>query len=315
MPHVNVYSMDEPKELIIDGLVENPMKISYNELKDFPQVWEVVELWCVEGYKVVKYNWTGVPLIYLLSKAKFKDGAKEVIFYASDGFTSSITLGEALEPTSILALEANGTNLSEVKERGGGYRIILPCRWGYKWVSNVERIEVIDYDYKGLWESLGYPDEGKMSICPEMLVSDAIFNLNIEVYKINVSGFTAGKIDKMNFNYKDGVLKIDLGFSSNFETFLNLFIEEGKGYSGIDLLLDGRKGNLTLLGNENVKAILLEGIEGEHTITILAYESEIRENGKVSNTIIYLIILVAIAMVIIYLIFVFEYRIKKNFKI
>jgi DMSO/TMAO reductase YedYZ molybdopterin-dependent catalytic subunit len=32
--------MDEPKELIIDGLVENPMKISYNELKDFPQVWE-----------------------------------------------------------------------------------------------------------------------------------------------------------------------------------------------------------------------------------------------------------------------------------
>jgi DMSO/TMAO reductase YedYZ molybdopterin-dependent catalytic subunit len=130
MPHVNVYSMDEPKELIIDGLVENPMKISYNELNDFPQVWEVVELWCVEGYKVVKYNWTGVPLIYLLSKAKFKDGAKEVIFYASDGFTSSITLGEALEPTSILALEANGTNLSEVKERGGGYRIILPCRWG-----------------------------------------------------------------------------------------------------------------------------------------------------------------------------------------
>jgi len=184
-----------------------------------------------------------------------------------------------------------------------------------KWVSHVERIGVIDYDYKGLWESLGYPDEGKMSICPEMLVSDAIFNLNIEAYKINVSGFTAGKIDKMNFNYKDGVLKIDLGFSSNFETFLNLFIEEGKGYSGIDLLLDGRKGNLTLLGNENVKAILLEGIEGEHTITILAYESEIRENGKVSNTIIYLIVLVAIAMVIIYLIFVFEYRIKKNFKI
>jgi hypothetical protein len=162
-----------------------------------------------------------------------------------------------------------------------------------------------------LWESLGYPDEGKMSICPEMLVSDAIFNLNIEAYKINVSGFTAGKIDKMNFNYKDGVLKIDLSFSSNFETFLNLFIEEGKGYSGIDLLLDRRKGNLTLLGNENVKAILLEGIIGEHTITILAYESEIRENGKVSNTIIYLIVLVAIAMVIIYLIFVFEYRIKK----
>ena len=59
----------------------------------FRKFGKVVELWCVEGYKVVKYNWTGVPLICLLSKAKFKDGAKEVIFYASDGFTSSITLG------------------------------------------------------------------------------------------------------------------------------------------------------------------------------------------------------------------------------
>lgn len=308
IPYFNVYSIDEPKELVIDGLVGNPMKISYNELKDFPKVWEIVELWCVEGYRVVKYNWTGVPLIYLLSKAEFKDGAKEVIFYASDGFTSSITLDEALDPTVILALEANGTSLSEVKGREGGYRIILPCRWGYKWVSHVTRIEVIDYDYKGLWESLGYSDDGKMSICPETLVSDAIFKLNLEAYKINVSGFTEGKVNNINLNYNEKVLKINFSFYSNEKTFLNLFVEKGGGYKDIDLLVDEGEANMILLGNKNISVILLEGIEGAHTLTILVYRSGIEEQESIFNPIIYLTILAVVAVIC--SIFILKYKIK-----
>lgn len=39
---------------------------------------------------------------------------REVIFNASDGFSSSVTLETAMAPNSILALEADGTDLNNV---------------------------------------------------------------------------------------------------------------------------------------------------------------------------------------------------------
>jgi hypothetical protein len=54
-----------------------------------------------------------------------------------------------MDPTSILALEANGTDLEKIDGFGNGSRVVFPCRWGYKWVRWVEHITVIDYVYKG----------------------------------------------------------------------------------------------------------------------------------------------------------------------
>ncbi len=309
-----VNSLEEPKELTVEGLVENPLKISYDELRNFPQVWEIVELWCVEGYKVAKFNWTGVPLIYLLSKAKLKDNAKEVLFYASDGFTSSITLREALDPTVILALEANGTILSEIVGREGGYRIILPCRWGYKWVTHISRIEVIDYDYKGLWESLGYSDEGRMPACPETILSDRIFDLNFESYKINVAGFTTGRISNIFYGYNGNVLVIKIDFYSNSKFLINLFVENEKYYSQLDFALDGKKFDGKLLKNQNITTILLDNIEGQHTITISAYDKISEEENLSTQKFYWLTPTILIILASFTLILIFNYRIRKGGK-
>jgi hypothetical protein len=37
-------------------------------------------------------------------------------------------------------------------------RLVVPGRWGYKWISMLTRIEVLDYNYLGFWESRGYSD-------------------------------------------------------------------------------------------------------------------------------------------------------------
>lgn len=160
---IGVKTTQAPQWFTIEGLVQNRLNLTYAELRGFPMISEVAMLRCVgggQGGVAITYNWTGVPLFLLLSMAKVMSGAyREVIFNATDGFSSSVTLETAMEPTTILALEANGTDLESVEGFGSGYRVVLPCRWGYKWVKWIKQIVVVDYDYRGSYESNGLSDE------------------------------------------------------------------------------------------------------------------------------------------------------------
>jgi hypothetical protein len=165
----NPLLVDSPEWLVIEGLVEDPLNLTYAELMSFPLVSEVTMLQCVgsgQGGSSVTYNWTGVPFFYLLSMAKVIPGAyRKVVFNATDGFSDSVPLETAMEPTSILALKANGTDLEHVTGFGSGYRAVFPCRWGYKWVKWIKQIIVVDYDYKGTYEQYGLSDEAIRPNC------------------------------------------------------------------------------------------------------------------------------------------------------
>jgi DMSO/TMAO reductase YedYZ molybdopterin-dependent catalytic subunit len=53
----------------------------------------------------------------------------------------------------IVAYERDGVPLDEK------LRLVLPGKWGYKWISRLTHIELVDYDFTGLWEGRGYSDE------------------------------------------------------------------------------------------------------------------------------------------------------------
>jgi hypothetical protein len=88
-------------------------------------------------------------------------GANEVVFYAADGYSSSLTLEDATSEDVLLAYEMN----SEVLPADHGYpiRLIAPGKAGYKWVKWITHIELVDYDYKGYWESRGWDDEADLT--------------------------------------------------------------------------------------------------------------------------------------------------------
>jgi len=151
-----------PYDLVIGGLVDNPTNLTYSELQKFPMVSEIAPMECVGGWTQL-YNWTGIPLFFLLSVTGVKAGATEVVLYDSDGYSSSLTIERALHPTTLLALQANGSVLSYAD--GYPYRLVVPCKYGYKWVKWITEIEVVDYDYKGTWESMGYSDEADIPGC------------------------------------------------------------------------------------------------------------------------------------------------------
>jgi len=147
--------------LTIDGQVENRKEYSYDALIErFPHYRKVVTLYCVEGWDVT-ILWEGIRVKDLLLEAGVKPGANTVIFYAEDGYSSSLPLTYIEDRDILLAYAMNNVTLPA--ERGFPFQLVAEDRWGYKWVKWVTRIEVSDDEnYRGYWESRGYANNGSI---------------------------------------------------------------------------------------------------------------------------------------------------------
>ena len=176
--HAHVGAQEEPVLSII-GLVEKPLNITYSEFYELPMITKEATCTCVgyppedvgvNSYDVYTHNWTGVRLSVLLEMVAVKPEAVDLVFHATDGYSSSLPLETAPLSSSIIAVEADGETLT----RGTGYpyRLVVPCWWGYKWVKFVDRIETVNYDHRGTWESSGYPDEAKIPDCVDVGIED-----------------------------------------------------------------------------------------------------------------------------------------------
>ena len=138
----------------IDGLVDRELSLSHEEIWEMPRTIVNAELYCVATPYLSRIGgeWTGVKLGYLLDQAGVKDGAIKVAFYAADGFTTDLDVETAYRDDIILAYERNGEMLDE------NLWMVVPGKWGYKWIKWIERIELVDYDFLGYYESSGYSD-------------------------------------------------------------------------------------------------------------------------------------------------------------
>ncbi|MDD2224681.1 MAG: molybdopterin-dependent oxidoreductase [Candidatus Shapirobacteria bacterium] len=147
--------------LNIDGLVDKKLSLNYDQVLNHNQYTKVVTLKCVEGWSA-KILWQGVLIKDLLTEAGIKSGSNTVIFYAVDGYSSSLPLDYIINKNIILASEMNGVNLPS--ERGFPFQVVAEDKFGYKWVKWVSKIEVSnDPNYKGYWESSGYNQNGDLS--------------------------------------------------------------------------------------------------------------------------------------------------------
>jgi hypothetical protein len=140
----------------VDGLVENELSLTYDDILSLESKSEVVTLKCVDG-PTGTADWKGVKLSIILNMAGLLDNATEVVFYGADDYSSSLTIEDALSDDVILAYEMNGEVLPV--DHGYPLRLVAPGKYGYKWVKWITNIEVIGYDYKGFWESRGWSDD------------------------------------------------------------------------------------------------------------------------------------------------------------
>ena len=71
---------------------------------------KVVELNCVVGWRAT-ILWEGIKLIELLDKSNVQNEAKKVIFYAQDGYSTSLPLEYIKNKEILLAYKINGVML------------------------------------------------------------------------------------------------------------------------------------------------------------------------------------------------------------
>jgi hypothetical protein len=145
-------------QLSITGLVANPLNLSRAELDAMPKSAVNAAIICVDfpGHVVAQGNWVGVKLRTLLEAAQPLAEAVKVAFYAADGYSTDLRLDAVMRDDIIVAYEKDGEALNAL-------RLVVPGKWGYKWINQLSRIELVDYDFLGFWESRGYSDDAEIS--------------------------------------------------------------------------------------------------------------------------------------------------------
>ena len=153
------YIDPENYTLTISGLVNNKLELTYDEVvNSYRRFEKVVTLQCVEGWSVT-ILWEGILVKDLIKAAGIDSTALMVIFYAHDGYSTSVPLRYIIDNDIIMAYKMNNVTLSP--ERGFPFQLVAESKWGYKWIKWITSIEISDNtEYLGYWESRGYSNYG-----------------------------------------------------------------------------------------------------------------------------------------------------------
>jgi len=142
--------------LYVNGLVENALKLSWNEFLQLPSIESVSDFHCVEGWSVKDCRWEGVRFKTLMEVVKPKENGKYVWFECADDYTTSLTVNDLLGENVLLAYKLYGESLPF--ELGGPMRLIAPDKYAYKSPMWITKITFTNKKELGYWEQKGYSD-------------------------------------------------------------------------------------------------------------------------------------------------------------
>lgn len=152
-------------ELRVHGLVEEEVRLTFQDLLDADLIESHVTLTCVSnpvgGNLAGNAKWLGLPIRDVLKRARPKDGADMVLSTSIDGFSASTPL-EVLQDgrDAILAIGMNGEPLP--LEHGYPVRMVVPGLYGFvsatKWVVDLEVTRFADS--KAYWTERGWSERG-----------------------------------------------------------------------------------------------------------------------------------------------------------
>jgi DMSO/TMAO reductase YedYZ molybdopterin-dependent catalytic subunit len=147
--------------LTIDGLVEQPNSLTYDEVLDNQKYTKVVTLHCVEGWSV-DILWEGILLADLFEAVDIQESADTVIFHSEDGYSTALPLQTIMDRQLMIAYKMNGVVLPP--ERGFPFQLVAEDKLGYKWIKWITRTELSDdANYKGYWEQRGFDNEADVN--------------------------------------------------------------------------------------------------------------------------------------------------------
>lgn len=176
--HHGVPSIPEKWEIEIDGLVENPTKLTVKDLQELPQKTFHAVLECSgngRGFQFPKVSglqwekgavgnaeWTGVPFQEILKLVKVKPNAKFARFEGADlpalptvpAFIRSIPVDKLIAPDTMLGLKMNREALPIL--HGGPVRLVVPKWYAHNWIKWVRKITFQETEDSSFFMKKGY---------------------------------------------------------------------------------------------------------------------------------------------------------------
>ena len=142
----------------IDGLVENPLTLTYEEITALPRQVTLCDVHCVTRWSRLDNAFEGIPISTLLERALPKPVATHVLVHAEEGFTTNLPLSDLDRPGSLLAWRHDGEDLTP--EHGWPLRLVVPHLYFWKSAKWVRGFELLHRDEAGFWERNGYHMRG-----------------------------------------------------------------------------------------------------------------------------------------------------------
>jgi DMSO/TMAO reductase YedYZ molybdopterin-dependent catalytic subunit len=150
--------------LSIEGRVDRPYTVTYQDLLDMPLVERDVTLSCVSnevgGDLVGNARWLGVPLADVLNRAGVRDDAEQVVGRSVDRFTVGFPVEAVFDGRdALVAVGMNGEPLP--LEHGFPARLVVAGLYGYvsatKWLASIELTGWDEFD--AYWIPRGWAKE------------------------------------------------------------------------------------------------------------------------------------------------------------
>src|SRR5262249_35162566 len=114
----------------IDGLVEDPMTWTWDEMHAFPQSTYEGDIHCVTTWSKLAMTWHGVSLDTLLAIVRPLPSASFVLARSWTGYTTNLPLADVTDGKAWVAWDADGEPLS--REHGGPARLLVPHLYFWK---------------------------------------------------------------------------------------------------------------------------------------------------------------------------------------
>ena len=139
------------------GLVEQPLELSFDELRALPATELVADIHCVTRWSRFDVPLKGVAARDLLRLTRPEPSARYVVQHATTGYTTNLPLAALEHRDALLVYEADGAPLEQ--EHGWPVRLVVPRRYFWKSAKWLTRLEFLAQDEPGFWEGYGYHNE------------------------------------------------------------------------------------------------------------------------------------------------------------
>jgi DMSO/TMAO reductase YedYZ molybdopterin-dependent catalytic subunit len=161
--------------LKVEGLVERPMALTLDDLRQYEPMHRFVTLSCISnppgGDLISTIRWTGVSLKRLLPDLVLSKSATHLRITSADGFSESLAI-ETISSDERIMLAYAWDGVPLPADHGFPLRLYVPDLYGMKQPKWIDTIVAIDRWEPGYWVARGWDREGHVAITSAVDVVD-----------------------------------------------------------------------------------------------------------------------------------------------